>query len=92
MAARKNNHSFTITTHIYIATNKTNTESVGPSTYMHSHSSTSLLKSVVSFTTKKKTHAMYIATKYLRSRERFFRGKVKSYWWRKFMTILIITP
>ena len=54
MAARKNNHSFTITTHIYIVTNKTKTESVGPSTYMHSHSSTSLLKSVVSFTTKKK--------------------------------------
>lgn len=54
MAARKNNHSFTITTHIYIATNKTNTESVGPSTNTHSCSSTSLLKSVVSFTTKKK--------------------------------------
>ena len=35
-------------------TNKTKTESVGPSNYMHSHSSTSLLKSVVSFTTKKK--------------------------------------
>ena len=40
-------------------TNKTKTESEGPSNYMHSHSSTSLLKSVVSFTTTKNTCDVY---------------------------------
>ena len=55
MAARKTiTHSQS--PHTYIVTNKTKTESVGPSTYMHSRSSTSLLKSVVSFTTTKKKH------------------------------------